>query len=92
MRETTNMALTFNEMYLAADNGETSWEYALLLTGLLFMGENGLEVSPQPTNKAELLFYKIRIEVLTQHPNENIYYKRVLRELYIYIKDIDKAC
>ena len=86
------MSLMFDEMYLAADKGNTSWEHALLLTGVLYMGENGLEVTPQPTNEAELIFYKKRIKVLTQYPNENIYYKKVIRELYIYIKDIGKAC
>lgn len=47
------MALTINEMYQAAANGETSWEHALLLTGLLYMREAGLEVSPPPSNENE---------------------------------------
>lgn len=40
------MSLTIDEIYQAAAKGETSWEHALLLTGLLYMGVMGLEVSP----------------------------------------------
>ena len=52
------MALTINEMYQAAANGETSWEHALLFTGLLYVGVEGLMVNPPPENKDDYKFYR----------------------------------
>lgn len=79
------MSLTIDEMYEAANNGETSWEHALLLTGLLYMGMTGLEVSPPPMDKNEYYFYKLRLDSLSKYPNNNNHYKNVMKTLHNYI-------
>ena len=82
------MALTFNDMYLAAEKGETSWEHALLLTGVLYMGPTGLEVSPPPEKDIEHDFYKLRLDALRKYPNNNPNYKNVMKNLRNYTKII----
>ena len=79
------MALTFNEMYQAAANGETSWEHALLLTGLLYVDAAGLVVSPPPEDKMDFHLYKLRFDELRKHPNDNYEYKNVIDILYSYL-------
>ncbi len=81
------MSLTINEMYQAAANGETSWEHALLLTGLLYMGEAGLETSHPPSNEVDYYFYKLRLDALTEYSNNNTYYKNVIQILHSYINN-----
>ena len=83
------MSLTIDEMYQAAAKGKTSWEHALLLTGLLYMSEAGLEVSPSPSNDVDYHFYKLRLDALSEHPNNNSYYKNVVQTLHSYINNKD---
>ena len=83
------MSLTINEMYQAAAKGETSWEHALLLTGLLYMNEAGLEVSPPPSSDACYHYYKLRLEALSEYPNNNSYYNNVVQTLHNYINNKD---
>lgn len=78
------MVLTINELYQAAANGETSWEHALLLTGLLYEGGTGLEVSPSPENNIDSNFYKLRLTALMKHPNDNVIYKKIIKVLKKY--------
>jgi len=42
----------------------SNWEYALLLTGLLYVGVKGLLVSPPPENKDDYNFYGLRLDIL----------------------------
>ncbi len=79
------MSLTIDEMYQAAADGETSWEHALLLTGLLYMNEAGLEVSPPPSNDVDYHFYKLRLDALNKYNNSNSYYKNAIKNLRNYI-------
>lgn len=81
------MSLTIDEMYQAAADGETSWEHALLLTGLLYMNEAGIEVSPPPSNDVDYHFYKLRLDTLSEHPNNNSYYRNVVQVLHSYINN-----
>jgi len=77
-------------MYHAAADGETSWEHTLLLTGLLYMDVAGLEVSPPPADKYEYAFYKLRLDILEKHPNNNVNYKNTVKVLQKYI--YNKKC
>ena len=62
-------SLTANELYQAAAKGERSWEHVLLLTGLLYIDETGLVISPPPAEKHEFRFYKSRLNELNKYPN-----------------------
>ena len=79
------MFLTIDEMYQAAAKGVTSWEHALLLTGLLYVGVEGLMVSPPPQDKYEYHFYKLRPDVLIMYSNNNYVYKKVIKALHKYL-------
>lgn len=72
------MSLTIDEMYEAAAKGETSWEHALLLTGLLYVGTEGLAISPPPENEEDHRFYNIRLDALEKTPSNNNHYKNVM--------------
>ena len=85
------MSLTINEMYQAAADNETSWEHALLLTGLLYVGVEGLMVSPPPENKDDYKFYRLRLDILLKYSNDNSSYQEVTKTLQEYSNKIYKT-
>lgn len=81
------MPVSINDMYQSAYKNEVSWEQALLLTGVLYVGMEGLVVSPPPHDKYEYHFYKLRLADLSEYPSNNIQYTKVIKVLSDYISD-----
>lgn len=81
------MPLSIKDLYQSAEMGDISWEQALLLTGLMYIGEVGLMVSPPPTNESEYNFYISRLDALTKYPNKNYHYNNIVEALGKYIGD-----
>lgn len=82
------MPLTINDLYLAAAMDEISWNYALLVAGLLYVDATGIAMSPPPTDQSEYHFYQLRLDALREYPNENLDYQKVMKALHHYITDI----
>lgn len=78
------MPTSINDMYKSAYNNEISWEQALLLTGLLYVGTEGLVISPPPTNKNDYQFFSLRLKSLLKYTNNNPSYQKVIKAIEEY--------
>jgi len=79
------MALTIDDVFKAAYNDETEWRKVLLLTGMLYVGDKGLALSPPPSSNSEYEQYKYNLNILLRYPNNNHYYKDVVDALKKYV-------
>lgn len=84
------MPKSINNMYKSAYKKEVSWYQVLLLTGLFYVGEEGLTVSPPPENKYDYQFYKLRLDMLLEYSNDNPSYQEVVKALKEYTSNIYK--
>lgn len=85
------MPVSINDMYQSAYKNKISWEQALLLTGVLYVGTEGLMVSPPPENKDDYKFYRLRLEILLKYSNDNSSYQEVTKTLQEYSNKIYKT-
>lgn len=81
------MALTIDEIFKAAYNDESEWKKVLLCTGMLYVGEKVLAVSPPPTTNCEYEQYKYNLGILLLYTNDNLLYKDVVEALSKYVND-----
>jgi len=81
------MPTSIIDMYKSAYKKQVSWNQALLLTGLYYVGEQGLMVSPPPKNKDDYEFYKLRLDILLEYSNDNSSYQEVVKALKEYMNN-----
>ena len=79
------MPVSIDDLYKAAYKGESDWRTVLLLTGMFYVGDKGLTVSPPPSNDCEYRQYKCNLNILLRYSNNNKYYMEVVNALIKYV-------
>ena len=79
------MPLTIDDLYKAAYNDKSQWRKVLLLTGMFYVGDEGITVSPPPSSETEYEQYKCNLNILLRYPNNNQYYTEVVDAIKEYV-------